>query len=132
MLDSCGQDARLHLLWVLDDAGTDLVAPARERRRIKATVAGVDAEAECQARLDDARTTAVDAVVTGVATDVPACHAMLEQMRSVQPKLRVIELVDDDNAFAFSVPGSDIPARVGRRDIARTLVSALSQELDNA
>jgi hypothetical protein len=53
-------------------------------------------------------------------------------VRAAQPRLRVIELVDDDNAFAFSAPGSDSPARVGRHDMARTLVLAVSQELDAA
>jgi len=39
---------------------------------------------------------------------------------------------DDDDAFSFSVPGSDVPARVGRHDLARTLTLALAQELDAA
>ena len=73
-----------------------------------------------------------DTFVTGVPVAEPECAALIDALREVQPRLRVIELVDDDSAFALSVPGSDQPGRVGRRDLARTLVSAVSQELDAA
>ena len=73
-----------------------------------------------------------DVVVTGVPGNDAKCADLLEEVRAAQPRLRVIELVDDDNAFAFSVPGSDSPARVGRHDMARTLALAVSQELDAA
>jgi hypothetical protein len=73
-----------------------------------------------------------DVVVTGVPVEDAQCAALLDEARAAQPRLRVIELVDDDNAFAFSVPGSDSPARVGRHDMARTVVRAVSQELDAA
>ena len=49
----------------------------------------------------------------------------------MQPRLRVVELVDDDSAFALSLPGSGA-ARIGRHDLARTLVPAVTQELDAA
>jgi len=73
-----------------------------------------------------------DVIVTGVPVDDSRCAVLLDEARAAQPRLRVIELVDDDNAFAFSVPGSDSPARVGRHDMARTLVRAVAQELDAA
>jgi hypothetical protein len=73
-----------------------------------------------------------DVLVTGVPVADARCAELLDGLRSAQPRLRVIELVDDDNAFAFSVPGSDAPARVGRHDMERTLVLAVSQELDAA
>lgn len=73
-----------------------------------------------------------DAVVTGIAADDERCAALLDEIRAAQPRLRVIELVDDDNAFSFSAPGSDGPARVGRHDMERTLARAMSQELDAA
>ena len=73
-----------------------------------------------------------DVVVTGVPVNDAKCADLLDEVRAAQPRLRVIELVDDDNAFAFSVPGSDSPARVGRHDMARTLALAVSQELDAA
>jgi hypothetical protein len=57
---------------------------------------------------------------------------LIEVLRAAQPRLRIVELVDDDDAFAFSVPGSDRPARVGRHDLARTLARAVAQEVDAA
>jgi hypothetical protein len=73
-----------------------------------------------------------DVVVTGIAMEDAPFHALLDDLRAAQPRLRVVELVDDESAFDFSVPGSDAPARVGRHDMSRTLVSAVSQELDAA
>jgi CheY-like chemotaxis protein len=73
-----------------------------------------------------------DVVVTGISIDDTTFHALLDEARAAQPRLRVVELVDDESAFDFSVPGSDSPARVGRRDMAQTLVRAVSQELDAA
>jgi hypothetical protein len=73
-----------------------------------------------------------DAVVTGIPVDDEHCSALLDEIRAAQPRLRVIELVDDDDAFSFSVPESDSPARVGRHDMERTLMRAVSQELDAA
>ncbi|MEP6876367.1 MAG: response regulator [Burkholderiales bacterium] len=70
-----------------------------------------------------------DVLLTGFAADDSACSEFIDTLRAMQPRLRVVELVDDDNAFAFSVPGSDLPARVGRHTLARTLVAAISQEL---
>ena len=55
-----------------------------------------------------------------------------QRLRAVQPRLRVVELVDDDSAFALSLPGSGRAARIGRHDLARTLVPAVTQELDAA
>ena len=75
---------------------------------------------------------APDAVITGIPVGDARCAILLDEIRAAQPRLRVIELVDDDDAFAFSAPGSDSPARVGRRELERTLAPALSQELDAA
>lgn len=73
-----------------------------------------------------------DLLVTGLAADQGECAALVEELRAVQPRLRVVELVDDDSAFALSLPGSSRPARVGRHDLARTLAAAVTQELDAA
>lgn len=73
-----------------------------------------------------------DLLVTGLAADQGECAALVEELRAVQPRLRVVELVDDDSAFALSLPGSSRPARVGRHDLARTLAAAVLQELDAA
>jgi hypothetical protein len=76
--------------------------------------------------------TAPEIFVTGIPIADLRLHALVDELRAAQPRLRIIELVDDENAFDFSVPGSDSPARVGRGDLAQTLVRAVSQELDAA
>lgn len=73
-----------------------------------------------------------DVLLTGLPADDPGCAALIDSLRAEQPKLRVVEIVDDDSAFTFSVPGTDAPARVGRHTLERTLVAAISQELDAA
>ena len=69
-------------------------------------------------------------LLTGVPADAPDCAAFIDRLRAEQPQLRVVEIVDDDSAFTFSAPGPDNPARVGRHTLGRTLVAAVSQELD--
>lgn len=73
-----------------------------------------------------------DLLVTGLAAEQGDGAALVEELRAVQPRLRVVELVDDDAAFALSLPGSGRAARIGRHDLARTLVAAVTQELDAA
>jgi len=92
----------------------------------------VDASGSVEQAREGLRGDPPDAVVTGIPVDDEHCAALLDALRAEQPRLRVIELVDDDDAFSFSVPGSAKPARVGRHDLARTLTSALAQELDAA
>ncbi len=90
--------------------------------RVDATVTIEQARASLQDRLPDI-------VVTGVPVDRADCSALVDEIRTAQPRLRVIELVDDDSAFALSLPGSNRAGRVGLHDLARTLVIAISQEL---
>lgn len=71
-------------------------------------------------------------LVTGLPSDRGECAALVEELRAVQPRLRVVELVDDDSAFTLSLPGSGRAARIGRHDLLRTLVPAVTQELDAA
>jgi hypothetical protein len=71
-----------------------------------------------------------DMVVTGIPTNDPACRALLAEARAAQPRLRVVELVDDADAFDFSAPGIGHPARVSRQALGRTLLAALAQEVD--
>jgi CheY-like chemotaxis protein len=73
-----------------------------------------------------------DVVVTGLAVDDASMAALLEEIRDAQPRLRVVQVVDDDDAFAFSAPEDDHPAQVGRSNLASTLVPAVAQELDAA
>lgn len=92
----------------------------------------VDATATIGQARASLRDGAPDVVVTGMSVDDLGVAALLDDVRAARPRLRVVELVDDANAFSFSEPGSDSPARVGRRDMAQTLVRAISQELDAA
>ena len=92
----------------------------------------VDAAASLEQADESLRGGAPDIVVAGLPTTDAGMAALLERARAAQPRLRVVQLVDDDDAFAFSGPGLDDPAQVGRRHMARTLVSAVAQELDAA
>ena len=92
----------------------------------------VDAVASLDQARGSFRDGVPDVIVTGIPADDPECAAMLEELRERQPRLRVIELVDDDTAFAFSLPGVSNAARVGRHDLPRTLMPAIAQELDAA
>ena len=74
---------------------------------------------------------APDIVVSGLRGDDAACRELIDAARAAQPRLRVVELVDDDDAFAFAA-GADRPARVGRHELGRTLLAAMAQELDAA
>jgi hypothetical protein len=90
------------------------------------SAAGVD-----QAR-DGLRDGLPDVVVTGLAVDDGSMAALLDEIRDAQPRLRVVQVVDDDDAFAFSAPEAGHPAQVGRSNLASTLVAAVAQELDAA
>ena len=116
-----------------------LLLEPREMSRVLASrlLDAVGMRVTAAANIDQARAWlgddgAPDIVVTGVAVEDASFHAFLDDLRFAQPRLRVVEIVDDDSAFDFSVPGSDCPARVGRQDLPRTLVRAVSQELDAA
>jgi DNA-binding NarL/FixJ family response regulator len=115
LLLEANEPSRLHAHRLLHDAGLQVDAVATL--------------AQARAALRD-RTP--DVFVTGLGTDAADCAALVDELRVVQPRLRVIELVDDDSAFALSLPGAGQAGRVGRSDMGRTLVAAVSQELDAA
>ena len=92
----------------------------------------VDAAATLEQARAALRERVPDVLVSGLPADDPSCTAFIDELRAAQPRLRVIELVDDDDAFAFSLPGSGHAGRVGRAAMARTLVQAVSQEVDAA
>ncbi|MCE9656991.1 MAG: hypothetical protein K8R60_00400 [Burkholderiales bacterium] len=104
----------------------------RAHRLLREAGLWIDAVTNLDAARAAVKDAAPDAVVTGIPAGEPGCEALLAEIRALQPRLRVIELVDDDDAFAFSAPGTDSPARVGRHDMERTLARAMSQELDAA
>lgn len=91
----------------------------------------VDPAATLAQAIDSVRQRAPDIVVSGLRGDEAACRELIDAARAAQPRLRVVELVDDDDAFAFAA-GADRPARVGRHELGRTLLAALAQELDAA
>jgi CheY-like chemotaxis protein len=115
-----------------------LLEPCEMSRMLASSLLGaVGMRVTAAANVDQARSwlgggDAPDIVVTGIAVEDAPFHALLDDLRFAQPRLRVVAIVDDDSAFDFSVPGSDSPARVGRQDMPRTLVRAVSQELDAA
>ena len=92
----------------------------------------VDAVASLEQARGSLRDGVPDVLITGIPVRDVRMGALLDELRAAHPRLRVIELVDDDSAFAFafSSPGYANAARVGRPDMARTLVLAVAQELD--
>jgi CheY-like chemotaxis protein len=92
----------------------------------------VDAVATLEQARGSLRDGVPDVLITGIPVRDARMGALLDELRAAHPRLRVIELVNDDSAFAFafSSPGYANAARVGRQDLARTLVLAVAQELD--
>ncbi|TXC67156.1 hypothetical protein FSC37_19870 [Piscinibacter aquaticus] len=119
-------DARRQLL---------LIEPL-ERSRVLAAdlLRGAGWRVDVAASLEQARSAlhdrTPDLIVSGAAG--AEWDTLVGEVRAVQPRLRVVELVDDDSAFTLSLPDSGRPARVGRHDLARTLVAAVTQELEAA
>lgn len=91
----------------------------------------VDPAATLAQAIDSVHQRAPDIIVSGLRGDDRACRGLIDAARAAQPSLRVVELVDDDDAFAFAA-GADRPARVGRHELGRTLLAAMAQELDAA
>ncbi len=92
----------------------------------------VDAVASLEQARGSLRDGVPDVLITGIPVRDARMGALLDELRAAHPRIRVIELVDDDSAFsfAFTSPGYANAARVGRHDLARTLVLAVAQELD--
>jgi hypothetical protein len=70
-----------------------------------------------------------DVLVVGLSARDPALTELIDGIRAGYPALRVIELVDEENAFAFSLPGADAPGRLSRSELADHLIAAVAQEL---
>lgn len=73
-----------------------------------------------------------DVVVSGLPRHTAGLVELMDEVRGRWPSVRLIELVDEDNAFAFSMPGADAPGRLSRGELAEHLISAVSQEIDAA
>ena len=68
-------------------------------------------------------------LITGFPSGDLELASLVDDIRAVHPRLRVIELVDNDDAFAFSMPGADAPGQIGREQLKDHLVTAVSQEI---
>ena len=134
-----GETASAALPRTTDAAGRHvLLVEPQDMARVLAhrLMAAVGMRVASAASIDQARaglkSETPDVIITGIPVAEAQLHGLLDEVRAAQPRLRVVELVDDESAFDFSVPGSDSPARVSRRNMEQTLVRAVSQELDAA
>lgn len=73
-----------------------------------------------------------DLVISGLPTHGSEMAELVDEMRAARPALRVIELVDTKNAFAFSLPEADAPGRISRDELEAHLTMAVSEEIDGA
>ncbi|MGM9514933.1 hypothetical protein ACS5PK_11830 [Roseateles sp. DB2] len=67
-----------------------------------------------------------NALVSGIPADLPGMTAFALQLRQRYGLRRWIELVDEDYRFDIGGPDGSRPARLGRQDLAHTLVSSLA------
>ncbi|GAP35610.1 hypothetical protein [Piscinibacter sakaiensis] len=118
--------------------GRVLVVDPRDRSRLQAhallqraglVVDAASSLAQARALGGDA---APDVVLSGLPRGEPGWLDWVEELRALRPALRVIELVDEDHAFAFSLPSADAPGRLSRGELAEHLVAAVSQEIQSA
>lgn len=66
------------------------------------------------------------ALVAGVAVDAAGMPALVQALRERYGLIRWIELVDESYRFDIAVAEGSTPARLGRQDLANTLVTALA------
>lgn len=72
-----------------------------------------------------------DVLLTGLPlATTPGLVTLIDDIRLRSPWLRVIELVDEPNAYAFSLPGEDAPGRLSRSELREHLLTAVAQEID--
>lgn len=89
-------------------------------------VDAVDSVAQAHAALRDGEP---DVLLVGLSTDDEDLAALIDQIRATAPRLRVIELVDAENAFALSPPGAGAAGRLSRSELAEHLGTAVAQEM---
>ena len=114
--------------------GHVLIIDPRSRSRLQARelllAAGLKADAA--ANLDQARLALrdrePDVLVTGFSSDDPEAARFIDDLRTSQPHLAVIELVDA--ASGFMPTGLGTPGYVSRAEMATALVSAVKAELE--
>jgi len=106
-------------------------ARARARQILSDAGYAVDAFGAADEALACARAAHPDVLVSGLRVELHEGAALVQAVRLLQPRLRVIELVDDESPVAVSLPGAIAIARVGRINMAQTLPAMLAQELDS-
>jgi CheY-like chemotaxis protein len=106
-------------------------ARARARQILLDAGYAVDAFGAADEALACARAAHPDVLVSGLRVELHEGAALVQAVRLLQPRLRVIELVDDESPVAVSFPGAIAIARVGRINMAQTLPAMLAQELDS-
>jgi hypothetical protein len=116
---------RRHVLLVLPDETTRFEA----LRVMRSAGVDVDPTATVAQARESLRRRPADIVVIGIADADGARDALLGEARAVQPHVRIVEVVDDDDAFELGTD-ADHPARVGRHALARTLLAAMAQDTD--
>ena len=115
---------RRHVLLVEPDEATRFAALALMRS------AGLDVDpaATIEQASESLHHRPPDIVVVGL-RDAASRGDLIERARAAQPRLHVVELIDDDDAFEFAAD-ADHPARVGRHELARTLLAAMAQGVE--
>jgi hypothetical protein len=115
--------------------GRVLIVDPRASSRLKAhqllhaagmVVDAVENPVQALASLQDSEP---EVLISGYPVHDRAMTELIDQIRANYPALRVIELVDEDNAFAFSLPGADAPGRLSRNELDARLSAAVSQEI---
>ena len=89
-------------------------------------VDAVENTAQAQAALQDGLP---EVLVSGFPVHDRDMAVLIDQVRAGCTALRVIELVDEDNAFSFSPPGADAVGRLSRNELDAHLLAAVSQEI---
>ncbi|MBL8302890.1 MAG: hypothetical protein JNM26_08975 [Ideonella sp.] len=89
-------------------------------------VDAVESVAQAQVALRDGHP---DVLVVGLSSDEAALATLIDEIRAGFGALRVIELVDEDNAFALAPPGANAPGRLSRSELAEHLTAAVAQEM---
>ena len=71
-----------------------------------------------------------EVLVTGETSDSAEIDQFVNELRAEDPELHWIELIDEPNVFALSLPGSSIPSQLSRSEIGLSLLTAVSQQIE--
>ena len=113
-------------ILIVDPRGSSRVLAHQLLNAVGMRVDAVDSVPQARVALHDGEP---DVLITGFPSGDLELASLVDDIRAVHPRLRVIELVDNDDAFAFSMPGADAPGQIGREQLKDHLVTAVSQEI---